>query len=110
MNEKITFENLPHAVADLTAEVRIIKQLLSEQSSNCLPRREHFLTVTEAAKYLNLAIPTIYGLCHRRQIPYMKRSKRIYFSQEKLREYLEAGRRQTEDEIRTDAAHSLHHR
>ena len=69
---------------------------------------DKLLTIKQAAILLNLAVPTIYGLVHRSKIPYMKRNKRLYFSEKELREWIKAGRRQTIQEIRDDAAASLY--
>jgi excisionase family DNA binding protein len=56
------------------------------------------LTVREAAGFLNLAVPTLYGMVSKNQIPYMKRSKRLYFSRHDLTEYLKAGRKVSPEE------------
>jgi excisionase family DNA binding protein len=57
----------------------------SEGSSN-------LLTVKEAAKLLNLAVPTIYGLVHRRQIPFHKKTKRLYFFKDQIIKWIQSGR------------------
>lgn len=57
--------------------------------------KDEFLTVPEAAKFLRLSVPTIYGLISKGEIPVRKRSKRCYFSTKELQEYLNQGRRKT---------------
>jgi len=57
------------------------------------------LTVLETANYLNLAVPTIYTKVSKRELPFMKRGKRLYFSKLELSEYLKAGRKSTNEEI-----------
>jgi excisionase family DNA binding protein len=42
------------------------------------------LNITEAAKYLDLAKQTVYGLTASRKIPHYKRGKRIYFKRDEL--------------------------
>lgn len=69
---------------------------------------DKLLTVTQAGELLNLAVPTIYGLCHRSMIPVCKRGKRLYFSEKELRAWIIAGRRLTVDEIIVGASESLH--
>jgi excisionase family DNA binding protein len=56
-----------------------------------------FLTVREAAKFLDLSVPTIYSKVHHRKLPYVKRGKRLYFSKQKLERYLETGQVQDFD-------------
>ena len=50
------------------------------------------MTVAEAADFLDLTIPTIYTKTSRGELPFMKRSKRLYFSREELVKYLKKGR------------------
>lgn len=51
------------------------------------------LTVTDAAEFLHLSVPTIYGLISKGEIPVMKRSKRCYFTKADLLDYLKHGRK-----------------
>jgi len=57
------------------------------------------LTVKEAAAYLNLAVSTVYGMVQRREIPFYKRKKRLYFEPADLAEYVINGRQRTANEI-----------
>jgi excisionase family DNA binding protein len=61
------------------------------------------LTVEEASIYLNLAHSTIYNLVHRREIPHMKRSRRLYFSKDELRSWVEEGRKPTQATLQAAA-------
>jgi excisionase family DNA binding protein len=77
---KPTLELLPDEVYALRQDVKSIMNFLMEHgnlSHNNL-QTEKFLTVPEAAKFLGLANQTIYGLISRKQIPCMKRQKRVY--------------------------------
>lgn len=60
---------------------------------------EQLLTVQEAAKFLNLTVPTIYSKVSKGDLPVMKRSKRLYFSSTELMEYLKEGRKMSNTEI-----------
>lgn len=62
-------------------------------------QQDELLTVKQAAEFLSLSIPTVYGLISRREIPVMKRSKRCYFSKSELMNYLKEGRKKTNTEI-----------
>ena len=70
-----------------------IRMIVRQELANVFPSESHdrLLTVAEAAIMLRLAVPTIYGLVQRNQIPYIKKTKRLYFSERKLNEWLEQG-------------------
>ena len=68
---------------------------------------EQNFTVSQAADYLNLAVPTIYSMVSRGELPYMKRSKRLYFSRLELSNYLKEGRKKTVAETVSDARQYL---
>ncbi|MGA2406637.1 MAG: helix-turn-helix domain-containing protein [Bacteroidales bacterium] len=63
------------------------------------PDPEEFLTVQETAKFLKLSVPTVYTMIHEKRIPFMKRSKRCYFSKADLVNYLKEGRKKSAGEI-----------
>lgn len=98
MNE-VTFEMLPEAVNQLAAEISEIKKLLLSKAE---PRPDELLSVQDAAKFLNLAVPTLYGYVQRSAIPVCKRpgTKRLYFSRQALTEWILSGKRMTLDEIK----------
>lgn len=66
---------------------------------------ENLLTVSEAADLLSLTPQTIYSKVSKREIPFMKRGKRLYFSRTDLLEYIKEGRRITHSEAKA-ASHS----
>ncbi|MEI8032138.1 MAG: helix-turn-helix domain-containing protein [Chlorobiaceae bacterium] len=68
----------------------IIRQEITRALQSEKP--DKLLTVSEAAEYLRLAIPTIYSLVQHNKIPYMKKTKRLYFSEIKLKEWLDQSR------------------
>lgn len=65
------------------------------------------LIIEDAAKFLNLAVATIYGKVSDNSIPYMKQGKRLYFLKSDLIEYLKKGRNKTNSEIEQDAHNYL---
>lgn len=71
---------------------------------------EQLLSVQEAAKFLNLSVPTIYSKVSKGELPVMKRSKRLYFSNIELMEYLKTGRKKTYAEIANQATTYIHHK
>ena len=50
------------------------------------------LTVKQASEFLNLAEQTIYGYTHRKQIPFYKPHKKLYFLKTELEEWLRQGK------------------
>ena len=102
--ENLTFDKLPEAVTMLTKEVSELKRLLIEkQEQPTTDQSEQLLTVQGAAEFLGLTVPTIYSKCSRNEIPFMKRSKRLYFSSTELMEYLKDGRKKSIAEIEQEA-------
>jgi hypothetical protein len=52
-----------------------------------------------ASKITGKAVPTIYDLVHRREIPHSKRGKDLYFSKNELLDWIRSGRRRTREEL-----------
>lgn len=104
MSEDLTFDQLPKAVIMLTKEISELKQLLTQQQEEKAQEPiEKLLSVQETAKFLNLSVPTIYSKVSRRELPFMKRGKRLYFSSAELLEYLKKGRMKSNKDIEDEA-------
>ena len=97
------FEQIEARLSNIEALLLDIKHQPKEQASSTQQENEELLTVEEAATFLRLSIPTIYGMISKGKIPVMKRSKRCYFSKVELLQYLKAGRKKTLDEIASAA-------
>ena len=65
------------------------------------------ITIKEASSLIKLAVPTIYGLVHKRKIPSYRRGKILYFLRPELLDWIKSGRQSTIQEIQEDAANSL---
>jgi len=104
---EITFENLPKAVTLLSYEVSEIKRLLLAKSNEPTEQTEQLFNIQQASEFLTLAVPTIYSMVSRGELPYMKRSKRLYFSRLELTNYLKAGRKKTIAETVSEASQYL---
>jgi len=63
-----------------------------------------YLTIQKLSEMINMAIPSIYGLVHRKQIPYIKRGKKLIFEKSLVEEWLKKGRHKTKREIDMEAA------
>lgn len=80
----------------------LLAQKNYKEDSSPAVDKDKFLTVAQAAEFLNLATQTVYGLIHRKQIPCFKRQKRVYFSKPDLIAWLESGRLKTHEEIASE--------
>jgi excisionase family DNA binding protein len=78
----------------LREEVRLALRELVQFKGNDDSESE-IMNIQEVAKKLKMAVPSIYGLVHRRQIPFIKRGKKLIFEQSQVNEWLKTGRRKT---------------
>jgi excisionase family DNA binding protein len=83
------FQQLYDKISSLERKVDALLNVSSEAKEETA--HDEPLTVREAADYLKLSTSTLYGLTSRKEIPFMKRGKRLYFKKEDLREWIEAG-------------------
>jgi excisionase family DNA binding protein len=69
---------------------RIVKDAVAEAVSNSykfkdeVPPSKTFLNLQEAAKFLNLAPQTLYGLTSKKAIPFFKKGKKLLFAKDAL--------------------------
>ena len=99
--DTLTFEQLPTAFTHLFNKVENIERLLQRQQE--IPEQDQLLTIQQAADFLNLSVPTIYGLVSRSLIPVNKKGKRLYFSKFELTAWIKTGRKKTVTEIVLEA-------
>lgn len=90
-----------------------VRKVLQEGHYSPLPISSELndqpITIQEAASFTNLAVPTIYSLVNRKQIPFFKRSgsKRLYFLKSELRTWLLEERQKTVSEIAQNAIQAV---
>lgn len=97
---KYTFDELPQAIGTLHEKVDCIKDLLlKNRSQNSQLPRDDLLTIRQAAEFLSLSVPTLYTKVSRKEIPFNKQGKRLYFSVVELSEWVRSGRKKTAEEI-----------
>jgi excisionase family DNA binding protein len=81
-----------------------LRNVLSElKFNNSQADSEQLLTLKDAASFLKLSPPTIYGYISSRKIPFFKMGKRVYFKKNVLLEWINEGRRKTISEIEKEA-------
>ena len=95
--KKVNFDSLPQVVQELNAKIDNITFLL--QSAKQDVKQSDLLNIKDAANFLNLSVPTLYGKVSRREIPYMKQGNRLYFSRLELTDYIKSGKILSDREI-----------
>jgi excisionase family DNA binding protein len=103
MEQILTFDQLPKAVNQLYLKLDLIQRLLEKSNEQPIEQPDQLLTIQQTAEFLSLAVPTIYSMVSRGELPVMKRSKRLYFSRIDLMNYLKQGRKKTLAETASEA-------
>ena len=61
------------------------------------------LGIKDVSTLTGLTIPTIYGYCQRKEIPYQKKGNRLYFFNSEIIDWIKSGKQKTIKELQTDA-------
>ena len=80
----MTHDELTNLIREIVAEE--FAKLRNEFQAP--PLEPEFLSVKEAAVFLNLAVTTLYEKTSLKLIPFHKRDKKLYFKKEELNEWL----------------------
>lgn len=100
---QVTHDNLPQAVSGLYERLDILEKLIKENSLPAQLESDEILTITQAAVFTDLAVPTLYSKVHKREIPVCKQGGRLYFSKRGLTDWINSGRKKTAAEINSEA-------
>ncbi|HEY9220924.1 MAG TPA: helix-turn-helix domain-containing protein [Lutibacter sp.] len=87
---KLNFDSLPQVVQELNEKIDHITKLL--ESPKQVENTNQLLTVQDAANFLNLSVSTIYNKVNKRELPAMKKGRRLYFSRTELLNYIKSGK------------------
>jgi excisionase family DNA binding protein len=93
------FETLENRLGQIE---QLLRQLSINLSNTAPSQTKDILNTEEAAEFLNLKVPSIYGLVQRRDIPFSKRGKLLYFSRKELEQWVKEGRQKTVQEIKSE--------
>ena len=93
------FETIEDRLSNIENLLHDLQSKSQNKGNTAQTAEKDLLTVSQTADFLSLAVPTIYSMVSRGNLPFMKRSKRIYFSRTELMDYLKAGRKQTTAEM-----------
>jgi excisionase family DNA binding protein len=96
--EKITFDNLPQAVAMLLEKVEKLEAVLCAKQVET-KIEEKPMGVKEAAAFLELAVPTIYSKVSRGDLPAYKSGRKLYFDEAMLIKHIKSARKQVTQEM-----------
>lgn len=69
-----------------------VAKAVEELTENVKPRPPRPLTVMEASEYLSIPKSTLYQLTSKRQIPFFKKGKKLFFYQDELDSWVKEGR------------------
>jgi len=97
----VTFEQLLKILTKILIRVEQLETLVKSMVVQGQVDDE-FLTIQEAAKLVNLSVPTLYSKVSRNEIPVNKIGKRLYFSKAELVSWIRSGRIRTTQEIQRD--------
>lgn len=92
----VTFNDLPTMVTRILDEVSETRQMVSDFLKKEKPQREDRhkpMTVSEAAKYLTIPLPTLYDKLVKGEIPATKPGKRYVLYRDELDKWLESHRK-----------------
>jgi len=102
---KLNFDSLPQVVQELNEKIDHITKLL--ESPKQVENPNQLLTVQDAANFLNLSVSTIYNKVNKRELPAMKKGRRLYFSRTELLNYIKSGKILSDREINEQANNFL---
>jgi excisionase family DNA binding protein len=106
-------ENIIFSQLSLQELRSLIRDEMQNAVKQCVPINETqdiptYMNIEETARLLGLAVPSIYGLVHRRQIPHIKKGRYLKFKRNEIIAWLESGRKKTQAEIYAEAQKYIH--
>ncbi len=96
------FESIEARLSTIENLILDLKHLPIAKNTINKELEDSILNIEEAAKFLHLAVPTIRSKASRKELPFMKRGKLLYFSQKELTDYLKKGKVKSNDEIEAE--------
>lgn len=96
-----TFYQIPIMMNKLHDKLLHLEKLILRISKTEEDKNE-LLNVEEASKLLDLSVATIYRKICRKEIPFNKKGKRIYFYKHELIKWIKSGRIKTYTEMKNE--------
>ena len=85
--DKLNFESLPTLVHDISTKIDNLEKLI-RNSQEAASINDDVLNISQAAKFLNLTQSALRAKISRKDIPYSKSGKRIFFLRTTLLEWI----------------------
>lgn len=90
--EKITFEQLPQAIALLIERVGQLAEKVEQALGSATQKQgRQLLTLDDVATLLGKSSSTIYAMTSEKRIPYHKRGNKLYFFEDEIIGWIEQG-------------------
>ncbi|MGY3212486.1 helix-turn-helix domain-containing protein [Mucilaginibacter sp. HD30] len=99
--EPFNFNELPEVVRLLFEKVELIEQIVTGLKTP--DKEDDLLDADGAAGFLKISKAALYTKVSRKEIRFYKPGKRLYFNRKDLQEWINAGKRKTAQEFRTEA-------
>lgn len=96
-----TFDQIPIMINKLHDKLEHLEKLI-ERISVTRENKDELLNIEEASKLLNLSISTIYSKVCKREIPFNKQGKRVYFYKNQLMKWIKLDWVKTYLEMKSD--------
>lgn len=93
IQKPISFNDLPEAISEVLKRISRIEEIITAPSPP--EQGEELLNAQQAADLLQITLPTLYNKVAKREIPHIKKHKRLMFYRSELMDYLNSGRRKT---------------
>ena len=102
MHQKITFDKLPEAVAYLIQEVSQIRDSVEKLEKPPNMNQRHPIELDDACRLIMKAKPTVYALARKGLIPCYKTSKKLYFFEDELLDWIAQGKKKSLAETKAE--------
>lgn len=98
--QELTMEN-PFEILEKRLEriEQILEKIILQQDVNPVMTTKNLMNVKELSSYLTLSVYTIYGLTHKRSIPFIKKGRRLYFEKKEIDLWLQQDKQKTKEDL-----------
>ena len=96
------FEMIMEKLNDIEQQIKVLNKanltgLTAKETSS-----EDLVSITQIAEFLHLSKATIYSKVSRRELPYYKLNKRLFFSKKEIKKLILENKGKTHQEIRDE--------
>jgi excisionase family DNA binding protein len=93
-NYNVLFEELIKLISEKVSD-NILEAINPSKTSD----EDPLLTIDEVSKNYNLSKATIYGLTHKKEIPFYKPGKRLFFLKSEILDWIKSGKQTTKSDL-----------